>query len=52
MTVMEHVSGTDEPSEIPGVTNREITKMYIDPAKPEHKVQSLTADIIYRYKTG
>ncbi len=52
MTVMERVSGADDPSEVHGATNREITKIYIDPGKPEHKVQSLTADIIYRYKTG
>jgi hypothetical protein len=52
MTVMERISGTDDPSEASGTTNREITKIYVDPAKPEYKVQSLTADIIYRYKTG
>jgi len=52
MPVIVHTLGSDDPSEATGTTNCEIMKKYIDLAEPEHKMNSLTADIIYRYKTG
>ncbi len=49
MPVVEHTLGTDVTSES---TNRDIMKNSIDHTEPEHKMHSLTVDIIYRYKTG
>ena len=39
-------------SEVTGVASSGIMGTYIDHTEPEHKLHILTADIIYRYKTG
>ncbi len=52
MPVVERTPGTEIPSEITGIMDSGVMKNYIDHADFEHKMHSLTADVIYRYKTG
>lgn len=52
MSVTERTPDNNSRSEATGVTSGRITGTYIDYTEPEHKLHILTADIIYRYKTG
>jgi predicted small metal-binding protein len=52
MPVVERTLGTEVPFEAMVITNRDIMKNSINHTEPEHKMHSLTVDIIYRYKTG
>jgi len=52
MSVTERTPDSNNRSEATGVTSGRIMGAYIDHAEPEHKLHILTADIIYRYKTG
>jgi hypothetical protein len=49
MPIIKFISGTDGQSVQPGATNGRTIKKYTDYAEPEHKMNILTADIIYQY---
>jgi hypothetical protein len=49
MPVIKYPSGTDGQTVQPGATNSRIIKKNTDYTEPEHKMNILTADIIYRY---